>query len=262
MEDRRDLELLVEIMDRLRGPEGCPWDREQDYRSLRRYLLEECYEVVDALDREDPDGLREELGDLLFQIVFLSRLAQEQRHFDIGDVVAGIAGKLVRRHPHVFGNATATSAAEVERRWQTIKRGEKGGQAASLLDGIPAALPATLKAQQIGDRAASVGFDWSDVEDIFRQVEAELRELRAAVRDGGLPRVRDEVGDVLFSIVMLARRLQVDADAALQATNAKFARRFRWIEAELGRRGVELKDAGLELLERLWTESKSAERSG
>jgi MazG family protein len=258
MHERDGLERLVDIMDRLRGPEGCPWDREQTYGSLRRYLIEECYEVVDALDRDDPAGLREELGDLLFQIVFLSRLAQEQQRFTVDDVVRGIAEKLIRRHPHVFGTATVESAAEVERNWQRIKRDEKAGGTRSLLDGIPVALPATLKAQQIGERAASVGFDWRRVEDVFAQIEDELRELRAGLAGGEADGVRDEIGDVLFSVVMLARRLRVDAEAALQRTNAKFLDRFRWIEGELARRGLDIRHAGFEQLEQLWSASKGA----
>jgi MazG family protein len=265
MESLDRLEALVAIMDRLRGPEGCPWDREQDYESLRRYLLEECYEVTEALDRGSPSALQEELGDLLFQIVFLSRLAQEDGKFTIEDVVRGIAEKLIRRHPHVFGSATADTPEQVEANWEQIKRDEKGqepsadeGGSASVLDGILPSLPALHKARCLGERAAKVGFDWERPEEILDQAEEELRELRSALADGAKAAVRSEIGDVLFTIVMLARRLKVDPEAALESTNGKFRARFGWIERELARRGTPFEAAGFELLDRMWRESKVA----
>lgn len=258
-------EALVAIMDRLRGPEGCPWDREQDYDSLRRYLLEECYEVAEALDRGSATALKEELGDLLFQIVFLSRLAQEDGTFTMEDVIRGIAEKLIRRHPHVFGTATADTPEEVEEHWERIKRDEKASEpshgqseSGSLLDGILASLPALYKARSLGERAAKVGFDWEHPEQILDQAEDELRELRSALADGSKAAVRGEVGDVLFTIVMLARRMKIDPEAALESTNRKFRTRFGWIERELTRRGTPFDAAGFELLERLWRESKAA----
>jgi len=257
------MDTLVAIMDRLRDPGGCPWDREQTYESLRRYLLEECYEVVEALDRGEPGHLEEELGDLLFQIVFLSRLAKEDGNFTLDDVVRGIAEKLIRRHPHVFGTAEVETAQEVERHWERIKREEKQTQSKtadtdSILAGIPGGLPAMLKAQRLGERAAAVGFDWTRTTDIFTQIEDELRELRAAVDQGDVPHAREELGDVLFTVVMLARRLQLDAEGALEQTNLKFRRRFRWIERELARRGTAVEDTDLELLEQLWARAKTA----
>jgi MazG family protein len=259
------LEALVAIMDRLRGPEGCPWDREQNYESLRRYLLEECYEVAEALDRESASALKEELGDLLFQIVFLSRLAQEDGTFTIADVIRGAAEKLIRRHPHVFGSATAETPEQVEEHWERIKREEKASrpsgrqaESGSLLDGIPASLPALHRARCLGERAAKVGFDWERPEQILDQADEELRELRAAMSDGGRAAVRSEIGDVLFTLVMLARRLKIDPEAALEATNRKFRARFGWIERELARRGTPFETAGVDLLERLWGESKAA----
>jgi len=257
------LETLVAIMDRLRDPGGCPWDREQDYVSLRRYLLEECYEVADALDHGGAAELREELGDLLFQIVFLSRLAKEDGRFTIEDVIRGVAEKLIRRHPHVFGSATAETAEEVEEHWERIKRSEKvrpAGTAVSALDGVAACLPAMLKAQALGERAARVGFDWEHPDQILKQIEEEMGELRAALVAGPQAAVRDEIGDVLFSVAMLARRLKIDAEGALSGTNAKFRRRFTWIESELARREIAVDAAGFELLERLWDESKRATR--
>jgi len=257
------MDTLVAIMDRLRDPGGCPWDREQTYESLRRYLLEECYEVVEALDRGEAGHLQEELGDLLFQIVFLSRLAKEEGRFTLDDVVRGIGEKLIRRHPHVFGTAEAQTAQEVERHWERIKREEKEtasspAEPGSILDGIPGGLPAMLKAQRLGERAAAVGFDWTRATDVFAQIEDELGELRAAVDQDDTAHAREELGDVLFTVVMLARRLKLDAEGALEQTNLKFGRRFRWIEGELARRGTVPEDAGLELLEQLWRRAKRA----
>jgi MazG family protein len=261
MAESADFDGLVTIMDRLRGPDGCPWDREQTWKSLRRFLLEECYEVADALDRSDPGDLREELGDLLFQIVFLSRLAKEEGHFTASDVVRGIADKMVRRHPHVFGDDRAETSDQVLRRWEEIKRGERDsgpGGGGSILDGIPPALPAMMKAQQMGARAARVGFEWTCEADILEKIGEELDELRAVVAAGERQRVEEELGDFLFSTVMLARHLDVDPEAALERTNLKFRKRFGKIEEELRRRDVPLEDAGLDLLDRIWDDSKGA----
>jgi MazG family protein len=264
MSESESFEGLVAIMDRLRGPDGCPWDREQNWKSLRRFLLEECYEVADALDRADPDELREELGDLLFQIVFLSRLAKEEGQFTADDVVRGIAEKMVRRHPHVFGEDRAETSDEVLRRWEEIKRGEREpgpeGESkgrGSILDGIPRALPAIMKAQQMGARAARVGFEWNRETDILEKIDEELQELRAAVASSDNSRVEEELGDFLFSTVMLARRLQVDPEAALERTNLKFRERFGRIEEELSRRGIPVEGAGLDLMDELWNDTKS-----
>jgi MazG family protein len=250
---------LVAIMARLRGPEGCPWDHEQTYASLRRYLLEESYEVAEAIDEGDPDALREELGDLLLQIVFLSQIAKEQGRFDVNDVAHGISEKLIRRHPHVFGSTVAETPDEVSRNWEEIKRREKGSQGKagrSQLAGIPAALPAMGKARLLGDKAAQVGFDWSGPAEVIDKLEEEFEELREALNAGELEAVRDEFGDLLFSMVMLARKGGIDAEAALEGTNRKFRRRFVWIERELERSGVGLDSAGLELMERLWDQAK------
>jgi len=258
---------LVDIMDRLRGPDGCPWDREQTYATLRRYLLEECYEVADAIDRSDLVELREELGDLLFQVVFLSRLAKEDGHFTAQDVVRGIAAKMVRRHPHVFGDDRASTSEEVLRKWETIKREERDRESAglegpartSVLDGIPRALPAVMKAQQMGARAARVGFEWERETDILDKIDEELDELREVVAAGHRPRIEEELGDLLFTVVMLARRLDVDAEAVLERSNLKFQGRFREVERRIRSRGLVMEQAGLELLDRLWDETKAAE---
>ena len=262
MADRRSFEDLVAIMDRLRDPGGCPWDREQTYATLRGYLVEECYEAVDAIDRDDRAGLREELGDLLLQVVFLARLGREEGAFDAGDVVEGIAAKLVRRHPHVFADERASSSGEVLKRWEEIKREEKsaaGGahQDASVLAGIPRALPALVKAQRLGTKAGRVGFDWPTDEDVVLKLEEETEELRRAIASGDHEELAGEIGDALFTVTMLARRLDVDADAALARANAKFERRFRYLEEELRRRGIAVSDAPPELMERLWEEAKA-----
>jgi MazG family protein len=251
---------LVRLMDRLREPGGCPWDREQTYESLRGYLLEEAYEVAEALDQGDSRALGEELGDLLFQIVFLSRLAKEQGAFTIDDVVRTIAEKMVRRHPHVFGDVKAESSAQVLQNWEAIKREEKAASPrpaeASLLDGIPAALPALLKAQRLGSKAARVGFDWKEPQAVLAKTREELEELSQAVSQGDRDRVREELGDLLFVLAMLARHMEIDPEGALERANRKFRERFCWIEAELSRRGVPLEQAGLELLEQLWSQAK------
>jgi MazG family protein len=249
---------LVRIMERLRGPDGCPWDREQDWGSLRTYLLEECFEVAEALDRRRPPELCEELGDLLFQIVFLSRLATEDGSFTIDDVVRGISDKLVRRHPHVFGSEVAETADEVARNWEEIKRQEKGGDR-RLLDSVPRSLPALLGAQRLGEKAAQVGFDWPGPDEVLDKIDEETRELRSAIADGSAAAVQEELGDLLFATTMLARRLGVDAEAALAGTNRKFRERFSWVEAELQRRGGKLGEAELDALEELWREAKLRE---
>jgi len=257
--DRRpQFDDLLRIMERLRGPDGCPWDREQDYGSLRTYLLEECFEVAEALDRQQPLELCEELGDLLFQIVFLSRLATEEGHFTIDDVIRGISEKLVRRHPHVFGSEVAETAEAVARNWEEIKREEKGGDR-RLLDSVPRSLPALLAAQRLGEKAAQVGFEWPGPDEVLDKIEEETRELRVALADGSAEAVQGELGDLLFATTMLARRLGIDAEAALAGTNRKFRDRFSWVEAELHRRGGKLGEAGLDTLEELWQEAKRRE---
>ena len=266
MASRSSFEDLVAIMDRLRDPGGCPWDREQTYATLRGYLIEECYEVVDALDRADLPALCEELGDLLFQIVFLARLGAEDRAFDAGDVVQGIAAKMVRRHPHVFGNDSAASSAEVLVRWEEIKKTEKkdAGKSeadASVLSGIPPALPALVKAQRLGAKAARVGFDWRADADVLAKLDEETTELREAVISGDREAVREEIGDALFTLAMVARRLDVDADEALAAANAKFHRRFTRVEGALRRLRVPIENADLALMDRLWNEVKT-DRAG
>jgi len=260
MEEQDRLEALVAIMDRLRSPDGCPWDLEQDYESLRRYLIEECHEVAEALDHSDPRALQEELGDLLFQIVFLSRIAKERGEFTINDVIRGIADKMIRRHPHVFGSVTADTSDQVVRNWEAIKRQEKGDRAEgareSLLDGISSSLPPLLKARRIGEKAATVGFDWKRAPDVLDKIDEELQELRRALSDGDRHDVKSEFGDLLFAVVMLSRKLELDPESALERSNLKFRKRFSWMESELERNGVPLDAAGIDVLEKLWGRAK------
>lgn len=269
MDTPESFQDLATLMDRLREPGGCPWDREQTYATLRRFLLEESYEVVEALDREDRAALLEELGDLLFQIVFLSRLAKEEGHFTLDDVVRTIARKMVRRHPHVFGDARADTPEEVLRHWEEIKRREKRAaddgpdpSPARLLDGLPAALPALLRAQQLGARVARVGFDWKNESDILEKIEEELAELRGAISSGADRAAREELGDLLFTVAMLARRLEIDPEAALEDANRKFRERFNRVETEVRRRGLTLQEAGLDLMDALWNETKTGGGDG
>jgi MazG family protein len=264
---------LVALMARLRSPEGCPWDREQTYATLAPMLLEEAYEAFEAVEeaREGrPAELRDELGDLLFQIVFYAQVAQERGDFAITDVTEAIHTKMVRRHPHVFADAKADDAAEVLRNWEAIKAEEKraAGKAeeateTSLLDGVSAKAPALMEAYQLSTKAARVGFDWQRIEDIFDKLHEEIDELRAAIREHAeseeteQTRVREEIGDVLFAVTNIARHLKVEPEAALKVTNRKFRKRFRYIEQKLKERGRTLDAATLDEMEELWQEAKS-----
>jgi tetrapyrrole methylase family protein/MazG family protein len=257
---RREAATLEWICARLRGPGGCPWDREQDHASLRNNLLEECYEVLEALDQGDLGRLREELGDVLLQVYLHAQLAREEGAFAIADVFAGIAAKLIRRHPHVFGSLEVSGSAEVLRNWEVIKaaeRTENGKQGASLLDSVPATLPALAQAQAIGRRVSRVGFDWARVEEVWTKVEEELAELREAPTRAERA---EELGDVLFALVNLARWLDVEAEDALRATNRKFGRRFAWLEETARQRGVSLEQMGISEMDVLWEEAKSRGR--
>lgn len=247
---------------RLRGPGGCPWDREQTHASLRNNLLEECYEVLEALDRGDLVDLRRELGDLLMQIFLHAQLAREEGAFDLGDVLAEINAKLIRRHPHVFGPVEAKDSQTVLRNWEAIKAAERcaeGKESGSLLEGLPRSLPALAFAQAVGRRVARVGFDWTRVEEVWAKVEEEMAELRNAASE---EERAEELGDLLFALVNLARWLGVDAEDALRTTNDKFCRRFAWLEAEAARRGVPLEQMPLADMDALWEQAKEREAPG
>jgi tetrapyrrole methylase family protein / MazG family protein len=253
-------EDLVALMDRLRDPGGCPWDREQTLSDLKAYLLEESYEVVDAIDGGGAAELREELGDLLFQIVFLARIAREKGWFGVDEVISGIVEKMTRRHPHVFGDSQASTSSEVLKQWEEIKKSEKSDEAASTLDGVPRSLPALLRAQRLTTKAARVGFDWKEPSDVLAKIEEELSEVRVALRSGRPEDQQSEVGDLLFAIANLARHLGFDPESALQSANAKFARRFGRVEELLREAGRSRGHASLEEMDRLWDRVKSEER--
>jgi MazG family protein len=243
---------LVEIMQRLRAPGGCPWDREQNFDTIKPYLLEETYEVMDAIDKRDWTELAEELGDLLLQPVFFAQMAAEAGHFDIADSLDAINSKLVRRHPHVFGEGDAKTPDDVKRRWDEIKAGEKT-RPTGLLTSISRSMPALVEAQQVSSRAAGAGFDWPGVEQVFEKLEEELDELREAHDSTS---VENEIGDVLFTIVNIARFMKVDPEQALRKTNAKFRRRFAHVEQGLAANGKTPRDASLEEMETLWQDAK------
>ena len=253
---------LVGIMAALRDPQGgCPWDLEQDFRSIAPYTLEEAYEVADAIERGNLEDLRDELGDLLLQVVFHAQMAREHGAFDFDDVVRGICDKLVRRHPHVFGGEAVASAAEQSEAWERLKAAEKEGRgAAGLLDDVPVSLPSLTRAAKLGRRAARAGFDWPDPSGPRRKIDEELGELDEALageRPAG--EIEGEFGDLLFSMVNWARHLGIDPEAALRRSNEKFLRRFRHIEGRLAEEGQAVAQAGLEKLDALWEDAKVAE---
>jgi MazG family protein len=261
-------EKLVDIMATLRGPNGCPWDKEQDFNTLKPMLVEEVYEVLEAIDLKDFDGVSEELGDLLLHIVFQSQLGKEQGSFDINTVIQKICEKLIRRHPHVFGNQQAGSSAEVIKNWEAIKAEEKAEKSnhrtperRSLLEGIPSKLPALHEAHQISARAARAGFDWPEIDGVFDKLEEEVRELKEVIaehpHDPKRDRVEDEIGDLLFVIVNIARYLKIDSESALKRANRKFKTRFQYMEGELAREGKNIEETSLGEMEALWQRAKS-----
>lgn len=261
------LSRLVDLMARLRGPDGCPWDRDQDYDSVKGLLLEEAYEVVDAVILKDFAGLEEELGDLLFQVVFYSRLAEEDGKFDIDAVIQNVHDKLVRRHPHVFGETRAANAAEALKSWTAVKEKEKNNQAGtrntSLLDGIAPALPSTLEAYELGLRAAEAGFDWVNVEDLLDKIQEEVREIRKELSAGAetaKTRLEEEAGDLMFAVANLTRLVSSDPESCLRRANQKFKRRFQSLEAEVKRRGKSVRTSTPRELDEIWEWVKAQEK--
>lgn len=251
---------LLSLVSRLRGPDGCPWDQAQTKQDIGRYLIEEAYEVLDALEGP-PDHLREELGDLLFQILFLARMAEEAGEFNIADLLGEITAKMIRRHPHVFGDATVASVEEVRTNWERIKTEveHKGDKGSLLCDGIPRSLPTLARAQRITARAAEAGFDWRDTAGVLKKVEDELAEFRAALETKDPERMKEEAGDLLFTLVNLCRFARVDAEAALRASLRKFTDRFSHIERKLAAQGKTPKDSSLAEMDRIWEEAKKLE---
>lgn len=250
-----EIEKLIAIMARLRHPtEGCPWDREQDFRSIAPYTLEEAYEVDDAIQRNDMHALKQELGDLLFQVVYHARMAEELDKFNFIDVVSAINLKMVRRHPHVFGDKDIATATEQTKAWEDHKDGERSG---GVLADVPISLPALTRAVKLSKRAARVGFDWENAKDIRKKISEELSEMDHELKQGTKQTVAAELGDMLFAITNLARHLDVDPEQALRDSNTKFEQRFRFIEEELAKQGRKPDDATLDEMEELWIKAKS-----
>lgn len=254
----RPIDRLLEIMDRLRDPrQGCPWDLEQDFRSIVPHTLEEAYEVAETVECGELGALRDELGDLLFQVVFLARLGKERGLFEFDDVATAIADKLVRRHPHVFGDADAGDAAAQSVEWESIKAGERAGHGATgALDGVPLSLPALQRASRLGKRAARVGFDWPGLAGVLDKVGEERRELDEAIEGGDADRIEAELGDLLFAFTNLARHLGVDAERGLRGTNRRFEKRFRAMESALAAGGRDLREMTIEEMETCWQAAK------
>jgi MazG family protein len=248
-------------MARLRGPDGCPWDREQTLASLKTYVVEETYELLEAIDKADPESLKEELGDLLLEVVFLSQICREQGLFEMDDVVNGIRDKLVRRHPHVFQESPAGSPTEALRRWEEIKKEEKRAASpeASMLDGVPRHQPALLRAHRLSTKASLAGFDWKAMEDLYAKLLEELTEFRQAAVEGDRAHMEEELGDLLFIAANIGRFAGIDPEVALQAANRKFIDRFAYVEQGLRRQGIEPGRATLEQMEALWEEAKARE---
>ena len=246
-------------MKTLRGPDGCPWDREQTLATLKPFIIEEAYEVVDAIDRKDWSDLREEIGDLLLQTVFASQIAGEKGFFTIHDCVTAIHDKLVSRHPHVFKDVIADTADQVLQNWERMKSAERKKEQKSLMSGVPASLPALLKASRLTEKAARVGFDWKKTGDIFEKVEEELAELKEAVDQDDRKAVEEELGDLFFTVANIARRLKISPEEALQRANRKFQTRFEWMESFIAGRNESFDDYDLDGLDALWDAAKKAD---
>jgi MazG family protein len=250
---------LVDVMRRLRGPDGCPWDRQQSIHSLRGFVLEETYEVLDAIDNDDHEALRGEIGDLLFEGVFLAQIESDEGRFDIVDSLNAITEKLIRRHPHVFGTAQGVdTAGKVVEQWEQIKAREQkdAGRSRALLSGVPKAMPSLLRAHEIGTRVAAVGFDWARSEDVVDKIEEEVHELRGALTHETRERAEEEMGDLLFSIASLARKLGIEPESALRKANEKFTARFEALEHRFEQRGRSVHDATLDEMEEVWAAVK------
>ncbi len=273
MKPSKDISRLVEIMAALRNPDGgCPWDIEQDFKSIAPYTIEEVYEVIDAIERDDRDDLREELGDLLLQVIYHARMAEEEGTFDFGDVVEGITQKMIRRHPHVFGDEKARTAGMAKGAWERIKAVEKKEQAdrreamglppkigtGSLLDDVPATMPGLMVAVKLQQKASKVGFDWNDPKAVLAKIYEELGEAETELDANDKTALQDEIGDILFAVANLARHADIVPDQALRGSNTKFRKRFGYIEQNIDAEGVSLEDADLETMEQLWQTAKKA----
>ena len=260
MEDKKNLEDLIALVKKLRGPDGCPWDKEQKASDIKSYLIGEAYEVLDAIDLKNPLKIKEELGDLLFQIIFLADIFSEQGDFDIYDVMCEVTEKMIRRHPHVFGNKKVKDTAEVKENWRTIKEKEgKPTAGESVLDGVPEFLPALFQAQLLTKKASRVGFDWHTPQQVISKTEEEIKELKESIENRNDKEIESELGDLFFSLVNLGRFMDIDAEKVLRKTNKKFISRFHYIEKSLRNTGQDIKQASLEEMDRLWDKAKEQE---
>ncbi len=253
---------VVFIMETLRSQDGCPWDKEQTRESLKSYLIEESYEVMEALENNDPEELKMELGDLLFQILFHSQIAKEKGEFDIWEVLLAISEKMIRRHPHVFAHDKAETSAQVLVNWEKIKKKENKGngkERKSVLDGVPTALPALLRAYRLQDKASRVGFDWQNIDEVMAKVNEEMQEFKEAFSQNNRVKMEMELGDLLFSLVNLSRFLHINPEGALGQTTKRFIKRFQYIEQEFERQGKDMEKSTLEEMDALWNEAKKQE---
>ncbi len=260
LQNMSNFERLVEIMKKLRAPGGCPWDREQDHQSLKPYLVEETYEVIDSIEDNDMVQLREELGDLLLHVVFHAQIADENGDFNIDDVAASISEKLINRHPHIFKQKKDLTPDEVTRNWEKIKLVEKKDSGESALSGVPRTAPALLKAFRLQQKAARFGFDWEKWQDVLAKSEEEIAELKKAIESAESNNIEEEIGDLLFSVVNLARFFSIDPETALNRMNKKFIERFQYVEKKLAENGKSLKDSNLEEMDSFWNEAKQKSR--
>jgi len=258
-EDAEKLKELTKLIRKLRSPDGCPWDRQQKKEDIGKYILEEAYEVIDALNHTDPRALKEELGDLLFQILFLTEICAESGYFSFKDVMDEINGKMIRRHPHVFGNRKVSSVQEVKDNWQQIKNQERKDKKdpGNIFSSVPRSLPALKRAQKITSIASANGFDWSDVKGVLKKLKEELKEFDLAVQKGSLDKIEEELGDMLFTVVNLSRFFSMDAETALSKTTEKFLRRFSYVTEKLSALGITPAEATMAQMDALWNESKS-----
>jgi tetrapyrrole methylase family protein / MazG family protein len=256
-----DFRELLNIMEKLRGEKGCPWDKEQTRESLKPYIVEEAYELLEAIEENDPEKIKEELGDLLFQIVFQSQIARENKEFDMSDIIDKIAKKMVSRHPHVFGNTTCSTSDEVVAQWEVQKKRE-GKLRESILEGVPETLPSLLRAHRLQKRAAGVGFDWERVDDVLKKLDEELKEFKEALGTKNKDMIEDELGDIFFMLVNISRFIGVNPEDAHRKTISKFINRFRYIEMKAAEHGRKLSDMTLEEMDKLWDEAKGRETKG
>ncbi|MCF8000412.1 MAG: nucleoside triphosphate pyrophosphohydrolase [Halanaerobiales bacterium] len=256
-ESKSEFEKLLDVMEKLRGPEGCPWDKKQDFYSLKPYIIEEAYEVVEALEKDDMGLLKEELGDLLLQVIFQSQIGKEKELFDINDVIKGIVAKLIRRHPHVFGKEKIETASEVKKTWEEIKKKERTNKkGTSILSGVSKSQPALNQAFEIQQKAAEVGFDWEEIDDVILKIEEEIEELKEVVQKKNKDRIEDELGDLLFAVVNLSRFSNINPEIALLRTINKFKKRFDHIENMAEKNNEDINQLSLEELDNYWNEAK------